>query len=184
MGILRLICFILLLFILTIFPLPVFANHESPAVFVRGVVDQYLDILKSEKDKSVQKDKVLDLIKSSFDFPDMAETMLRGLEVKDSEKSAFIDLFPMLLQMRYNIFIKLPGSLVVEFSRYEVYDSETKAIVYTRTKISPHDFALNYKLHHVDGKWKIQDITVDSISLIGNYRAQIHKIITRISFSD
>ena len=171
-------------FVLTIFPSLSFANHESPAVFVKGVIDQCLDILKSVTDKNVQKEKILNLMRDSFDFPEITEVLLRGLEVADSEKSAFTDLFPMLLQMRYNIFVKSPDNLTVEYSRYEVSGDETRATVYTRTKIPPHDFALNYKLRHIDGEWKIQDITVDGISLIGNYRAQIRKVLMFKPFSE
>lgn len=184
MNIRRPICFLSLLFVLITYTSPSFADHESPLAFVRNVVNQCLDILKSEKSKDAQKEKILNLINDSFDFPRIIDVMFNGLSVGDSEKSAFAKLFPILLQMRYSIFVKSPESLVVEYSRYEVFADEINAIVYTRTKISPHDMALNYKLHHIDGKWKIQDITVGEISLVENYKAQVHQVLKRKSFSE
>lgn len=184
MGVRHLLIFSLSIFVLMFFPSLSFANHESPAVFIKSVVDQFLDILKSKNDKDVQKKEILNLMAASFDFPDITEALLRGLKVKNNEKLIFTNLFPMLLQKRYGIFIKSPDSLVVEYGRYEVLAGGTKAVVYTHTKIPSYDMALNYKLHHADGKWKIKDITVDGISLVDNYKTQIHRIATHKSFSN
>lgn len=184
MNVCRLVCFISLSLVFIIYPSPSFADHESPLIFVKSVVDQCLGILKSESNKDAQKEKILNLINYSFDFPDITDVMFSGLNVGDNEKSAFARLFPILIQMRYSVFVKSPESLIVEYSRYEVFTGEMNAIVYTRTKIPPHDMALNYKLHHVGGKWKIQDITVGGISLVENYRAQVHQVLKRKSFSE
>lgn len=177
------ICFLSSLFVFLADPSPSFADHKSPLAFVKNVVEQYLNILKSESNKDAQKEKILNLINNSFDFLYITDAMFRGLNVGNSEKSAFAKLFPTLLQMRYGIFVKSPDSLVVEYLRYEVFVGEMNAVVYTRTKIPSHDMALNYKLYHVDGRWKIQDITVGEISLIDNYRAQVRQVLKRKSFA-
>lgn len=176
--------FALVLFFVLAFPTVAFADHENPTVFVKSVVNEYLDILRSEKNRDLQTEKILDLMKTSFDFPAITESLLRGLEVGDKDKLAFTDIFPALLEMRYRIFVKSPDSLVVEYSRYEVFVGEMKAVVYTLTKIPGHDLDLNYKLRHNNGDWKIYDITVGGVSLVDNYRAQIHKVLSRSSFAD
>lgn len=176
--------FALIFFFVLAFPNIAFADNENPVVFVKSVVDECLYILKSEKNKDLQAEKILDLMKTSFDFPAITESLLRGLEVSDKDKLAFTDIFPKLLQMRYRIFVKSPDSLVVEYSRYEVFVGEMKAVVYTLTKIPGHDLDLNYKLRHNNGDWKIYDITVGGVSLVDNYRAQIYKVLSRSSFAD
>ncbi|MBI2635210.1 MAG: ABC transporter substrate-binding protein [Parcubacteria group bacterium] len=161
-----------------------FANHESPTVFVKNMIDECLGILKSDESKDIQKEKILNLIKISFDFSSITENLLTGLKVNDKDKSALADLFPHLLEMRYGIFIKSANNLSVEYIGHKLFFFNFEAVVHTRMKISSHDIALDYKLHHVDGKWKIRDLEADSVSLVGNYKAQINRILTRMSFPD
>ena len=171
-------------FVLIASPHNSFAHHENPTVFVKNMVDECLNTLRVEKNKDLQAEKILGLMKNSFDFTVITESLLSGLEVSDTDKLAFTNMFPTLLQMRYGMFVKSPDSLTVEYERHEFFIAGRGAIVHTRTKIPPYDMALNYKLHHKDGKWKIYDITVDNVSLVSNYRAQIHKTLTRRSFAD
>jgi ABC-type transporter MlaC component len=37
-------------------------------------------------------------------------------------------------------------------------------------------------MHLTDGKWKVYDVTVDAISVIGNYRNQINRTINEGSY--
>lgn len=180
----RLLYAFLFCFVLAVSPKVSFASHESPTVFMENTINQYLDILGSEKNADLQKEKVLNLLKTSFDFPNITENLLHGLTVNDKNKSAFTDVFPLLLQKRYGIFIKSPDNLSVEYKGHEFFADGLEAIVHTRTKIPSYDIDLDYKLHHADGKWKIYDLTTDGISLVSNYRVQIHKTLTRMSFPD
>ncbi|HXG50263.1 MAG TPA: ABC transporter substrate-binding protein [candidate division Zixibacteria bacterium] len=43
---------------------------------------------------------------------------------------------------------------------------------------------VNYRLHRVDDQWKIYDVVVEEISLIGNYRAQFSRILANGTFDD
>ncbi|MDO8676701.1 MAG: ABC transporter substrate-binding protein [Candidatus Azambacteria bacterium] len=169
---------------ITVSPKISFAGHESPTIFVKNMVDECISILRSDKSKDIQKEKILNLIKISFDFPSITENLLTGLKVNDKDKSALTDLFPYLLEMRYGIFIKSPNNLSVEYNGHELFFFDFEAVVHTRTKVSSHSIALDYKLRHVDGKWKIRDLEADGVSLVSNYRAQINKILTRMSFPD
>ena len=44
--------------------------------------------------------------------------------------------------------------------------------------------SVNYRLHQVQGEWKIYDVVVDDISIIANYRSQFSRILSRGSFDD
>ena len=35
----------------------------------------------------------------------------------------------------------------------------------------------SYRMHRRDGRWLAYDVTIEGISLVGNYRAQFNKII-------
>ncbi|MBI2446459.1 MAG: ABC transporter substrate-binding protein [Parcubacteria group bacterium] len=180
----RLSCILPLFFVFVVSPKVSFAGHESPTIFVKNVVDEFLGILQSEKNKDFQKEKILNLMKASFDFPSITEDLFHELKVDDKDKMAFTDTFPLLLKMRYGMFVKSSNDLSVEYKGHEFFTDGLKAIVHTRTKIPNNDVALDYKLHHVDGKWKIYDLTADGIGLVSNYRVQIHKVLTQMSFPD
>ena len=37
-------------------------------------------------------------------------------------------------------------------------------------------------MHLTDGKWKVYDVTVDAISVIGNYRNQINRTVNQVGY--
>ena len=46
------------------------------------------------------------------------------------------------------------------------------------------EIALDYKLHKVDGDWKVYDIVIENISLVNNYRAQFARFLAKSSFAE
>jgi phospholipid transport system substrate-binding protein len=44
--------------------------------------------------------------------------------------------------------------------------------------------SVNYKLHLVNGKWRIYDVVAENISVVNNYRAQFHRVIVNSSFQE
>jgi phospholipid transport system substrate-binding protein len=45
-------------------------------------------------------------------------------------------------------------------------------------------YSVVYRLHKVDGKWKIYDVIAENISLVNNYRSQFNRVIAKSSFDD
>jgi phospholipid transport system substrate-binding protein len=41
---------------------------------------------------------------------------------------------------------------------------------------------VDYRLASLDGRWTVDDVVVDGVSLAGNYRAQFSKIIRTSSY--
>jgi len=55
------------------------------------------------------------------------------------------------------------------------------------TKLVPakgDPLSVNYKLHQIDGEWKIYDVVIADISLVHNYRSQFNRILAKSSFDD
>ncbi|HTN69967.1 MAG TPA: ABC transporter substrate-binding protein, partial [Methylomirabilota bacterium] len=46
------------------------------------------------------------------------------------------------------------------------------------------EFSVNYKLHELEGEWKIYDLVIENISLVNNYRAQFNRILAKSSFAE
>lgn len=163
-------------FALTLIPRPVLGGHEDPLKFVSGLVNRYLIIVKIKHNSNLRDQKLRSLIEISFDLPAMTEVMLLGEDVQLEERQTFAKLFTLLLLKRYGNFIKPPETLVITFLRAEISDDLLKATIYTVVKLPTENLDLAYKLHHVDGKWKIYDIFADGVSLVHNYRVQIFRL--------
>jgi phospholipid transport system substrate-binding protein len=49
---------------------------------------------------------------------------------------------------------------------------------------SREDFAIDYRLHDIDGQWKVYDVLIDHISIVNNYRAQFERVIAKSSVKE
>jgi phospholipid transport system substrate-binding protein len=43
---------------------------------------------------------------------------------------------------------------------------------------------IDYRLHDVNGQWKVYDVLIDHVSLVQNYRAQFERVIAKSSLRD
>jgi len=68
-----------------------------------------------------------------------------------------------------------------------VQESIDKNRAQVDTKIIPNNgepTTVNYRLHHVQGEWKIYDVVVEDISIVSNYRSQFNRILAKGSIDD
>ena len=49
---------------------------------------------------------------------------------------------------------------------------------------SGQEMPIDYRMHNIDDRWRVYDLSVDGVSLVANYRAQINKIIRASSYED
>ena len=50
--------------------------------------------------------------------------------------------------------------------------------------VNGEPIAVSYKLHLAGGEWKIYDVVIENISLVGNFRSQFNRIIAASSFDE
>jgi phospholipid transport system substrate-binding protein len=123
-----------------------------------------------------------------FDFDDMARSAL-GYHWRDltpDKRAEFVPIFSDFIENAY--LSKLQDSGVEKIRQ----EATTANIRYTRQTIDG-DYAevfstvalegqkepieIDYMMHLKDGKWRIYDVTVDAISVVGNYRSQFNRVI-------
>ena len=46
------------------------------------------------------------------------------------------------------------------------------------------EFSVNYRLHNMNGDWKVYDVVVEEISLVNNYRAQFSRVLASSSYQE
>jgi phospholipid transport system substrate-binding protein len=43
---------------------------------------------------------------------------------------------------------------------------------------------IDYRLHELNGDWKVYDVSIDNVSIVNNYRAQFERVIAKSSVQD
>jgi phospholipid transport system substrate-binding protein len=45
-------------------------------------------------------------------------------------------------------------------------------------------YSLDYRLYKVNGDWKVYDVIIEDVSLVGNYRSQFGRVLAKSSFDE
>jgi phospholipid transport system substrate-binding protein len=125
------------------------------------------------------------VIYQSFDFTEMAKRSL-GSEWRrrnPEEQEEFVKLFTSLLQGVYLDNIESYSDEKVQYLK-ERHDNnytevDTKIVDNTGQEIS-----VNYRLHNVNGDWKVYDVIIGDISLVNNYRSQFNRVLASSSYEE
>ena len=102
----------------------------------------------------------------------------------DAEKAQFSDLLKQLVRRSYERNIKKTLNYNIEYTAEAPKGSQivvsTKAVSKTDKRADPVE--IDYTLAQKDGKWRIQDIKTDGVSLVSSYRSQFTKIFKKDGF--
>ena len=173
-----------------LFMQPVCVAAGAPGDQVRQTVDKLLTILKDprlkqESKKNERREELKKLIYQRFDFTEMARRAL-GPEWRrhtPEEQREFVQLFTDLLERAY---LKQIESYNDQRVRY-LNEREDSGYAQVDTKIVDNkgqEFSVNYRLHNVNGDWKVYDVVVEEISLVNNYRAQFSRVLASSSYQE
>ena len=169
---------------------PVWVTAGVPGDQVRQTADKLLAILKDpqlkgESKKNERRDKLKELIYQRFDFTEMARRSL-GSEWRrrrPEEQKEFVKLFTGLLERAYLDNIE---SYSGEKFRY-LKEQEDNSHAQVDTKIIDNkgqEFSVNYRLHKLNGDWKVYDVVIEDISLVNNYRSQFNRVLATSSYEE
>jgi phospholipid transport system substrate-binding protein len=162
----------------------------EPTDQIRSAISKGVEILdRSSVDNQKQKAEVInqlrEIVYPLFDFSEMARRSLGShwRRLNPQQQKEFVSLFTELLEKTYA-------------ERIDLYEGQK--VVYTRETIEKNyadvgtkvvgkkgeSYTVDYKLHLVDGKWRIYDVVAENISLVNNYRSQFHRVIVNSSFEE
>jgi phospholipid transport system substrate-binding protein len=176
--------------LLTYLLLPAASWSGSPMEQVRATVDRVLALVRNPNPKSkaqidAQRRQLVEVISPRFDFSEMAKRSLgRHWAGRTSEEQReFVKIFAALMGKSYADNIESYTTQHVLYIR----EGEDRNYSQVDTRIVAENgppLSINYKLHSVDKEWKIYDLVIEDISIVGNYRSQFDRIIGRSSFAD
>jgi len=162
----------------------------EPTEQIRAAIDRGVEVLKDAKlngakERAETTHRLKQVVYPLFDFEEMAKRSLGAhwRRLDPERQKEFVTLFTDLLEKTYANSINLYDGQKV------IYTGETLDGDYAEvgTKIvtkKGEAFSAVYKLHRVDGKWKVYDVVAEGISVVNNYRSQFNRVIVNSSLED
>jgi phospholipid transport system substrate-binding protein len=155
----------------------------DPMSAVKGTINQVLSIVSDPAYKSAnsaRRDKLRTVIAPRFDFTEMARSALgyHWRSLSQAQRDEFVRLFTGLLEASYIGKIEgYKGQQVVYVK--ELRDGDRAQVNTNIVQRGNEPISVNYRLKESGGSWKVYDVMVDQISLVGNYRNQFSRIMNQ-----
>ena len=157
------------------------AHAKVPAdVFVKGVADDVLTIVKKDKDiQNGDQEKIFALaeekIMPNFNFDHVCRLVLGKNFSKASkeQQDAFQREFRTLLIRTYASALSKYRNQTIEYKPMRDIADDKQVTVKTQI-LQPggQPIAVDYTLEQMSDVWKVYDITIEGVSLVTNYRGQ------------
>ncbi len=164
------------------------ADNARPMETLQGPIDEIITILndptyKADSQRSVQRDKIWEIARPVFNFNEISRRAIgrTWANFSSEEKKRFSAVFSEFLGSTY--IDKLQG----QFNNEQIdFDKElvkgSIALVRTRLRRKNLEIPIDYRMHQIDGAWKIYDILLENgVSLVKNYRVQFTSILKKKS---
>ena len=161
----------------------------GPRDAVESAVDRFMNIVQNGYSDSpaVNADRlgqIREIVRQMFDFDEIARRALarHWQTLQPDERTEFVTLFRDLLEHAYLTQVESVGDDKILFLG-ETSEGSGRAIV--RSKVVTRkgvEIPLDYRMHLLDGQWRIYDVVVQGISFIASYRTQFDRVIRAESY--
>jgi phospholipid transport system substrate-binding protein len=158
----------------------------TPMEQIRETLQQVITVVSgpSNGDQQEQKDLLQKTLMPRFDWDEMAKRVLgKHWDSVGNRQDEFVAAFAEFLG---NSYMGKIGSYKDEKVLF-VGEQTEKNRAQVDTKIVPNKgepTSVSYRLHRVQGDWKIYDVVVEDISIVSNYRSQFERILAKGNFDD
>jgi phospholipid transport system substrate-binding protein len=157
---------------------------------VKGLMDKAMEIqhrpdLQGAEQRSQRAQLVRQLIAESFLTTDMARESLKEQweKLPPAKRQEFTTLFTDLFQDSYTrMVLNYLKQQTVEYRGEQVMPAgaQVQTSIIRANEHIPVDYALAQK----DGRWLVRDVTIDGVSIVGNYQSQFRRVIQAQSFDE
>jgi phospholipid transport system substrate-binding protein len=158
---------------------------QTPSQQVQDTIQKVTAVISSASTAEPERrDEVKQLLLPRFDWPEMARRSLGKHWPRVPERqSEFVSAFTEFVGNAYL------GTISGYKDEKIIFTGERRDqnLAEVETKLVPNKgepLSVNYRLHLVQGEWKIYDVVIADISLINNYRSQFNRILAKASFDD
>jgi phospholipid transport system substrate-binding protein len=165
-----------------------YSGAGEPTVQLSETINEFVQILASTPASELRTkglpEKALSLVFNRFDFTEMAKRSLgrHWNTLGASERREFVQAFTQKLLNAYGRTVRATGDEKIAYER-EATDGKYSSVE-TRVSSSGGETSIGYRLHAVEGQWKVYDVVIENVSIVNNYRAQFDRVIARSSVQE
>jgi phospholipid transport system substrate-binding protein len=165
------------------------AAASDPTAEVKNTVDQVISILKNpayRTNRQERRQKLRAAILPHFDFEAMSRSAMgyHWRSLTGAQRQEFSSAFTGLMEVSYTGKIESYHDQTIEYVK-SFNNAPDDAQVNTEiiSKSGGEPIHVNYRLKkNADGDWKVYDVLIDNISLVGNYRNQFNRVMNQSGF--
>ena len=165
-----------------------FCQGGVPIECVRAILEEVMRIqtdpqLKGQEFRNKRKAAMKKIIAQNFHFDAMAKQALgqHWQALSEAKRSEFQVIFQDLFQESYTrLVLDFLGQEKILYNKEEV--NHNRAMVKTTITRLNEEIPVDYSLAAVDQKWLVEDVTIDSVSIVQNYQKAFSRVIQQESF--
>jgi len=166
------------------------AAAGEPTEQIRVAVNQGVEILnKARLDNAAGKAETIARLKKVvyplFDFDEMARRSLGAYwrSLNPAQQKEFVAVFTELLEKTYAKNIDLYDGQRVAYTG-ETIDQDYADVQTKLLGKKGESYTVAYRLHLVNGRWRVYDVVAEGISVVNNYRSQFNRVMANSSFDE
>lgn len=162
---------------------------KAPEQVIRETVDAVFVILRDAalaKDQKKRMQALREVVDQAFDWPAMARSSLGAhwRKLDDTQRGEFVEIFKELLAQQYMDDIdRFQGTEQVSVTGSE----KSVDLVVVKTLLltsSREQVPMNYTLHQAAGAWRVEDLSIEGVSLVNHYRKTFSRFLVNRSFAE
>jgi phospholipid transport system substrate-binding protein len=172
------------------------AASSAPTEFIRRTTDSILQVfegyqLQGSAHRAERLAHLQHIANTAFDWEQIAQRALatHWRDRTPQERQEFTALLREAVQGMYLERLEAAAQQRLQEKPAIVYHGEQvdgqRAMVSTTVVTRRHwEIPIEYRLRHSEGQWRIYDVVITGVSLVNNFRAQFHQIITQSSYQE
>jgi phospholipid transport system substrate-binding protein len=161
-----------------------------PTDQLKGTIDRVLVVLQDASLKAPGKAeerraKIRAIANEVFDWPEIGKRALaRHWQARSpQEREEFSALFADLLERSYVGKIEGYSGEKIVYGEESV-DGEQATVRSKLVTKSGTQIPIDYRMQKVGDRWRVFDVLIENVSLVGNYRSQFNRIIQQSGYAD
>ena len=167
-------------------------NGTSAYDLVKQTSGRMIEALKNKSDELNKNpqliyDLVDEIVLPHFDFEHMSRLVLGKYwnRISEDEKKQFTKEFQLLLVRTYGTAMSDYSDEKISFLPFRSDDNSDDVTVKTEVEQKgAFPIPIDYSLYKTNGEWKVYDVSIDSVSLVVNYRTSFTSEIKQAGITE
>jgi phospholipid transport system substrate-binding protein len=165
------------------------SSAEQPTEQIKTAIERVSQVLQevsaargANKEEAVEK--IRNILLPRFDFNEMAKRSLGDRwKQLDGREAEFVAVFTAFVEGAYMNTLESYRGEKILFLRERV-DQNGAQVDTEIVHGAAETVAVGYRLHLIEGQWKVYDVIIDNISLTANFRSQFSRILAGASVDE